>query len=394
MLSTKKRILIISDVPFLPANEGNKRRIYDLILICLEKKIDVHFLYLGTDRQSANKMSKFLGAGFFWNEKKIFSRFLSWLGRLKKIVGWLLRIPYLRKYTLDEWYDKSINQYINELHLANKYDIVQVEYVYMSAALNIFPKNVLKIIDSHDVFSNRMEYIESLNLPNVWYSLNKEQERYGLSRSDMILAISKSDQHFFGVELGLDSLLVDCLIKPNFLETNPNAQSVFFIGSNNGMNRSGILSFIDKVMPIVVSKMPNFKLKIIGTVCNAVSDHENIEKLNIVECLDDVLKEALLFVNPVSIGTGMPIKLLEALARGIPTLSLSVGGRGLEDFMNDGVFIVNDLEEMADKLIWMIENQSIIREKRIVTYEKYVSRYDRSVESYISAIINAGDYIK
>ena len=74
--------------------------------------------------------------------------------RIRNYISRKLDINLYQPYQLDEWYCDSLDNKLISLKEQISFDVVIVEYVFFSRALELFPDS-LKIIDTHDVFGDR-----------------------------------------------------------------------------------------------------------------------------------------------------------------------------------------------------------------------------------------------
>src|SRR5690606_22546933 len=106
------------------------------------------------------------------------------------------RKHFIINHSIDEWFDSTIGVHLKKIN-KNNYDVVIVEYVFFSKAFEYFDNNVLKVIDTHDVFTDRdKSFIENSQRPR-WFYTNAKEEAKGLNRSDMIIAIHDKDKKYF-----------------------------------------------------------------------------------------------------------------------------------------------------------------------------------------------------
>ena len=77
------------------------------------------------------------------------------------------------------------------------FDIVLVNYAFFSKCFDYLDKNILKILDTHDVMTGRKEMLLDNNLPVDFFYTTAEQERIALERASLVLAIKPSEgKHF------------------------------------------------------------------------------------------------------------------------------------------------------------------------------------------------------
>ncbi len=176
-----KRILVISPVPSHPQNQGNRRRVYNLLLNLRQAEYDVHFVYVRMETVDERPMKLCWGKNFY-SLPHIISQsafnpllknfFKSIIREIKYRRGVIPRFAYL----IDDWYDESVDRYIIDLSRKINPDIVIVEYVFLSRALECFGKNVVKMIDTHDIFADRHNlYLKNSQVPH-WYSTTVAEE--------------------------------------------------------------------------------------------------------------------------------------------------------------------------------------------------------------------------
>jgi polysaccharide biosynthesis protein PslH len=137
-----------------------------------------------------------------------------------------------------------------------------------------------------------------------------------------------------------------------------------FVGSNNGPNRYSIEHFLRHVLPRVVLEIPGFELKVAGRICEWMPDTPSVTKMGFVRDLKSVFESAPLAINPVLLGSGINIKLLEAMSAAVPTISTETGARGLTHSFRNGVVVVpdGDHEQLAMQIVRYARSASLRRE--------------------------------
>jgi len=106
-------------------------------------------------------------------------------------------------------------------------------------------------------------------------------------------------------------------------------------------NRRGLRFLLEQVMPIVWRKQRRFALSIVGRGLGArdLPADPRVIYHGFVELLSPLYANARCVVVPLLEGGGSPLKLLEALAYGLPVVTTKVGARGLEG-AQDGVHLL------------------------------------------------------
>ncbi len=95
---------------------------------------------------------------------------------------------------------------------------------------------------------------------------------------------------------------------------------------------------VEQVWPQVIKARPGADLVLAGRgsdqwlagwLARHVDDGEGIEATGFVDNLAGMFRESRLFVAPLTQGGGIKIKILEAMARGIPVVTTSIGAEGI-----------------------------------------------------------------
>ena len=119
---------------------------------------------------------------------------------------------------------------------------------------------------------------------------------------------------------------------------------VFLGGLDFPPNRDGLTWFLRNCRQEVLAAVPDFRLLLVGRGCEvrpaeAEGWGEHIRPVGWVDDLDEVLTTAAGLLSPLRIGSGIKIKVLEALARGLPVVATPHGVLGLEVGEDDGCLV-------------------------------------------------------
>lgn len=357
------RILLISPTPTHPTTAGNRARILSLVRALQSLGHEVHMALATVAMPDLAAMHALLGEGRLHvlrcRESYAIRGFLP---RLRRKVLRAAGIEAAYLWGLDDYYDQRLTAQIGELCTRTAFDAACVEYVFMSKALEAVPAGVIKILDTHDRFALRhRSFLEAGQKPQ-WFSTTVAEEAAGLGRADFVLAIQDVEARAFRNELnGTDT---EVITVGHLLEVQEQVQpdtscSAVFLASGNPINVDAATYFIERVQPLVRQRRPDFVLKLAGDVANAVNDGGGaVVKLGHVPAVADAFRSAAVAVNPVRMGTGLNIKMLEALACGAACVSSQSGSRGLESYRNVAFTAVpdNDPDAMAQAVLSLLES--------------------------------------
>ncbi len=118
--------------------------------------------------------------------------------------------------------------------------------------------------------------------------------------------------------------------------------------SNYSLNFQGYAYFAARVLPQILREQPKFNLKVIGKACENILPVEGVNLLGFVPELKPYYTEARFAICPVIGGTGMQVKIVEAMAHAVPVVALKniAHSAPIEQGVNG--FIAEDAQEFAE----------------------------------------------
>lgn len=315
------KVLVISPTPSHPQNAGNRQRIFAMLSRLKQYGHQVHFCFIRREWVADDQLQAMRQA---------------WDG--------LTLIPYDRKqerrskgdvWGIDDWFLPSLTAEFTALAAQHQPDVVLVEYVFYSKALDFFPASCLKIIDAHDVFTDRHLRLKEVGLEPAFFWTNAEQERIGLDRADLVLAIQ--DEERGRLEELTRAAVVTLGFMPEVKGPLPPrsaatavAPVVGYIGSGNPLNVQAVRHFLQGLdQPAMLAA--GAALRIGGGAATALKElPPPAQPVGEVSDLAGFYAGLDLAINPHEGGTGLKIKTVEALAHGLPVIGTAEAFLGLE----------------------------------------------------------------
>ena len=346
LANSRMKIIVISPVPTDPVDAGNRARIATLTQELTRAGHDVHFACIPLEAFDEDAMrARFGDDRVHWlpapPQPGVTGRMANTLRR----AGRALKVDAAYRWPLDAWYDEACTAALRKLQAAHRFDAVFVEYVFLSKAFEAFGPEVLRVLDTHDRFGLRHRHYLDAGMKPQWFSTTLAEEERGFRRADYVLAIQPTEARDFAARLAgapARVLQVGHLIDIGGPVTPADRPAAVFVGSSNPLNAMGARYFIERVLPRVRQQRPNAELLLAGGVCDAIADAPGVVKLGFVPDLRDAFAAAGVFVNPVLAGTGINIKLLDAMAAGMPIVSTTSGARGRDSHGGSAFWVVND----------------------------------------------------
>ena len=145
-----------------------------------------------------------------------------------------------------------------------------------------------------------------------------------------------------------------------------NRKDLLFVGGfGHKPNVDAILWFTKEVFPKILKNNPEIKLNIVGS--NPTQDIKDLksENINVVgyvsdEELEKYYLETRMVVVPLRYGAGIKGKVVEAMTKGVPIITTSVGVEGLENIENM-FFICDNAHDFANSVIKCYYNEEILK---------------------------------
>lgn len=364
------KIAFVSSFPVIPPHGGNRARTLALMRALSDAGHDVHFIYLPS--RQVSDASAAAHAGVFGAERT------HWLQRGgfhdavyygRRALGMLWRKglrtlgrPGGRYYGLDEIYFPAFSPQIRALDAVQAFDVAIVNYVFSSLALEAFGPSVLRVIDTHDTFTDHHKMMPADAATSSGYSITAAEEARGLARANIVLAIQDEEAAGFSRALGTttrDVRTVGHIPDLSRQVAAPTAHATF-LGSAFEANIVSLRWFLDQVLSHVVRQRPQFRLFIAGNIGDAIEDRPGVEKLGRVDHVADAFERGGISINPIVAGTGQNIKLLDGMAAGVPTVSTRMGVRGLDPGSSRGVIITDDGDALAfaEAVVRLVDDQT------------------------------------
>lgn len=388
-----KNILFV--LPFLPYPlvTGGHQAIFNGI-VCVKDDFNIYIAYYcnGSDTQAEREFLKHIPNATLLpmdtSHKPISFKARVW-NKIKRIATVEERKcypPYTNgKYDNWQWSMKPQSarwsKFIYDTCIKYKIDIAQVEMPWIMSFLYAIPEGVQKIFIHHELQFVKHE-LELKNDPDnlyaqICYEHTKASERDMLNYADKVVTLSPIDKR------KLEELGVTTPITSSFAVVNTNTEFdpyisddriLTFIGPDDNMpNRVGLRWFLDNCWKSLKAQEPSYRLKVIGKWRESnkqaiLNDYPEVEFLGFVDSLYDAMKGTVMIV-PITIGSGIRMKILEAASMGIPFVSTTVGAEGIpltdgkDCFLTDDPkTFVDDIKKLHDKdlRLYFINNANLI----------------------------------
>lgn len=282
---------------------------------------------------------------------------------------------------------KAAEQYIR----SNSVDIVIIDHLALARFFFYLKKrfpNLTYVYNSHNV--EAVNYYEQLtgkefkveNCGHLDFENATQKKKYDyisnierrlLQETDYTIAISKGDAELLSMQYSIPRekiLNTHPLARFNRVKERTDVQKysykLLIVGSMGWYpNVRGTIWFIENVFDTLIKQDPRYKLYVVGRgpmselveICKRYPD--NIVLTGEVASTDSYFKDCDISIVPVFEGTGIKIKVIESMSRGIPTICAAYAAK---DYDVDGEMIVAETAQDYLDGIHAIEQSVELRE--------------------------------
>jgi len=268
-------------------------------------------------------------------------------------------------------YSPAMCETIRRLMSTQDFAIIHVDQIKTAQYVEKITTSV-RLIDKHNVYAHVVRgvaqdkgaLLKRLFARLEWPKLACYEGRI-CHEFDHVLAVTEEDKQALGELAGTsDSItVVPIAAAPDTVRVvrrRPDARHIVSVGSMfYPPNVEGVLWFANKVYPLIQTRLPDVKLYLIGSrptrAIRQLADRDpNIVVTGYIEELDPYLEQSAVMIAPLHFGSGMRVKVLDALARGMPLVSTSFGCQGINVTHDENILIADrpaDFAAMVQKVI-------------------------------------------
>ncbi|MFT3679141.1 MAG: glycosyltransferase family 4 protein [Ferruginibacter sp.] len=391
-----KRVLLISPTPTHPVTAGNRQVFFSLAREFKKMGFEIHCLYLPLESCDMGAMNNFFEGRLYTFDRSLYYSkqppLHYYIKRIRRLFAGIRNRVLLATGKIDKdsfKYNGSIDDFLTpyayfftkQLAAQKKFDIVVCEYVWISGLLDIFQKNVFKIIDTHDKFGDRFRVLKETGKEPQWVSLYPAEEAKGLKRADLVIALNESERAYFEKAAGNKAILYFDVPDPRHLEKKIFSNTLLYFGSGNDINVASVEYFIENHFEKIRQKIPAVKLLIGGKICEKLTVNKTgIALKGSYDDPGEFYKQGDIVINPELTGTGLKMKALEALSFGLPLIASHAGLRGITQPDYGHYRVAESAEEYVAAISELSANE-LLREQMAGNASRWLLYYKNKLAS-------------
>ena len=256
------------------------------------------------------------------------------------------------------------------------FDIIQVEFYELISLGYILPQENIQTVFVH----HELRYIHNENEMSLFrevtdedemlFNIAKDFERDALKKYKHIIALTEIDRNILTKFIGREERIY---ASPAVVKISGNEQNEFipsdshrltFVGSEDHCpNLDAVIWFCREIIPQLRRQGFKFTFQVIGKwrstyIKELRSKYPEMELTGFVEDLRGFIKGSIALI-PIRIGSGMRMKILDAVSAGVPFITTTKGVEGI-DFRNDQeCLIADDPTTFANAIIQLADNPTL-----------------------------------
>lgn len=312
------------------------------------------------------------------------------------------------------YFNKENCKSLNTLNEIEHYDVLFVDMVRLAPYLYAFsntPK--LSVLDMGDMlskrykkqidnvseksnvggaYSNNMSKTMQFILRSKWIQtiilkienkLMASSELFWAEKYDSVILVSTVETDELNSKLSKHkAVTVRVGVDNNYFGEERNIQKedglVTFVGDmRTAANSDTVGNIVNDILPLCRNiKRVHFVGKCPDSLRNTYLDNEKVIFTGMVPDIRDEVKRARVFLAPMAYGTGVKIKIVEAMAMGMPVVTNTVGAEGIPGENGYHWYVGNTNKEIANYV-----DELIVNEEKC---EQIGTRAQRLVDEYYS----------
>lgn len=287
----------------------------------------------------------------------------------------------------------DMTRLLDRLAAENDYDAVHADQLNMAQYALRFP-HARKVLDLHNALwvLYRRFWSTMPAGPRKWllgrdWPLLKRCEGDLCRAFDAVLTVTQEDLDALREAAGthFEASVIPIAIDTQALQLIdrvPNPRVVLHIGTMYWPpNISGVMWFANEVWPHVKAAVPGARFEVVGSrppqeVLALEQADPSIHVAGYIADPTEIFQQTAVAIVPVSAGSGMRVKILEAFARGLPTVSTTIGFEGIAVTHEKDLLVADQPEEYARAVIRLLQKPELGRQLSRNARQLVEAQYD------------------
>jgi glycosyltransferase involved in cell wall biosynthesis len=183
-------------------------------------------------------------------------------------------------------------------------------------------------------------------------------------------------------QIAVVPISVDVAATPVVKRLTSDPQILFVGGLHWPPNADAVVFFIKEVLPLIRRVVPNARLTVVGRspeqTSRRLGPHEGVRFVGRVDDLGPYFESSRVMVVPIRSGSGMRVKILDGLARGLPVVTTSIGCEGIEVRDGTDVLVADTIEDFSHQVVRVLQSDDLAHALARSSFRVVRQQYDLS----------------
>jgi glycosyltransferase involved in cell wall biosynthesis len=378
--------IVASELPY-PATAGNRVRTLNLALRLAARHRITFLAHRNDDAPEATRFLRERGI-----ESVVVDRAIPAKSGPRFYARLAANLASPVPYSVASHRSRELRRAVHAHARRHRVDLWQAEAVMLIDALADLGRRP-RVVIAHNVESliwqryheNESSPIKRRFIRHQWKKFERF-ERRAFATANRIVAVSEADAALIRGGFGGRNVdVVDNGIDRSHFESvqpDPIPKTILFLGSLDWRpNLDAIALLLDRIFPAVRAAEPSARLCLVGrrppeALVRRVEQSPGVELHADVPDVRPFLARSEVMTVPLRIGGGSRLKILEAMASGLPVVSTRVGAEGLELLPGEHYIAADEPEEMAAAIVPCIRDPRSARAMAARNRSLILERYD------------------
>ncbi len=378
-------LILCNRIPF-PLKDGGAIAVYNMIngLKSAGNNVDVfslntpkHYFHLKDLPETLTTKGNFISVDID-TSIKIIPAFINLFGN--------------KSYNIARFYNKRVENKLIEVLELNKYDLIQIEGLFMLPYVYAIKKysNAKVAFRAHNVESQIWSRLANAATGlKKWYLnlLSNRIHQFEITKPnavDYIIPITPEDSDYFHQYFPTKKIVVSPagVDLQNFKvsDTKAEVKSLFHLGALNWIpNQEAVDWLLTEIFNKLISIRNDFTIHIAGKHTPERFYHysnSNIVVLGEIEDAVQFMNSKSIMLVPLLSGSGMRLKIIEGMSLGKAIISTSVGAEGIRYTNQKNILIANSTDEFVQAIQLLLDNPDMVLQIGLEAKKLIESEYE------------------
>jgi polysaccharide biosynthesis protein PslH len=270
--------------------------------------------------------------------------------------------------------DLLLREPLRELLARETFDLIQIDYWNLAELADLFPARTPSLMLLHDFqsyfYTREAEHSNAIKaaLMRRMGAKTSAFERRTLPKFDYLATVTDVDAGLYRKMLGDARPVVTAPVIFGMDDVtpmpDPNNHKMVFIGAMNYRpNSDAIRYFSAEIMPKIRDEISDAELLIVGSNpprdILAMDGRGGITVTGTVPDVRPYMEQASVYVAPLRFGSGIKLKILEAMAFGKAIVTTGIGAEGIDIRNGEGCMIADEAGDFARTTVTLLRQPEL-----------------------------------